>query len=912
MIRMIASTDKGHAKSYFSDALSRSDYYMDDVELGGQIKGKLAVRLGIEGPATKEVFFDLCDNINPVSKKPLTPRTKEERITGYDINFHCPKSVSILESISRDSHIRDAFEKAVSDTMHDIERDVKTRIRKDGVYNDRVTGELIYGSFVHQTARPVEGKLVDPHLHLHAYVFNCTHDPVENRIKAGKWRDIKRDMPFYQAAFQKRLADNLVDIGYKIRKTKNAFEIDGVPQEIINHFSKRTNEIGEIAKEKGITDAKALDGLGAKTRGKKEKGMSLQALKAEWRKEIWKLMDELNLDKNKPIRHAPGKERLMTTSKECLDHAIAHCFERASVISERKILETAYKYSIGKTGPSVQEIADLLKQDQRIFSIKHGERQMCTTKDVLMEEHKMVELAKEGKGKLAPLYIVPPELSLEGEQYLAVYDVLTTKNRVCIIRGAAGTGKTTLMQEAVQHIEKVAKRVTVLAPTSETARDVLRKEGFKEAETVAKFLTDPKLQDKIQDQVLWIDEAGMLGTKDMLNLLSIATKKNARVVLAGDTRQHSAVVRGDALRILNTVGGIEVSEVSKIYRQRDTDYKDAVEHLSKGNVKDGFDLLDKMRAIKAIDPLNPHEELTNEYINTLKRKKTALIVSPTHKEGDAVTAVLRDKLRKEGLIGKKEIKSVRFQNLNLTEAQKNDRHVLAEGQVLQFNQNMPGIKRGSSWTIKEIKDDMIRIQDSQGETRILPSQSGKNFDVFNKQEIALAKGDKVRITRNGYDDEKKRLNNGMTLEVAAIDKKGKLILRNKASKARYKVDPDFGHIAHAYAVTSHASQGKTVDQVYIWQPADTFGDAKQFYVSVSRGRDAVKIYTDDREALLQNVSEVGDRQSALELLGRKDVHGEHIMHREIEKQLTQPKIEKAKNIQSPRKETIDLDYEPRI
>lgn len=271
MIRMIPSTSSGHAKAYFKEALTPSDYYISDQELQGQIKGQLAVRIGVTGPATKEVFFALCENINPILGTSLTPKTRDNRITGYDINFHCPKSVSIIHALSKDEHILEAFERAVTDTMRDIESDSKTRVRKDGAYEDRKTGELVWSEFTHQTARPLEGELPDPHLHSHCFVFNATWDAHEQRIKAGKFRDIKRDMPYYQAAFHKRLADNMVRLGYKIKNMEHSFEIEGVPKQIIDHFSKRSDEIGRIAKAKGITSKKDLDALGARTRGKKTK-----------------------------------------------------------------------------------------------------------------------------------------------------------------------------------------------------------------------------------------------------------------------------------------------------------------------------------------------------------------------------------------------------------------------------------------------------------------------------------------------------------------------------------------------------------------------------------------------------------------------------------------------------------------
>ncbi|MCY1234132.1 hypothetical protein D9M72_467040 [compost metagenome] len=128
---------------------------------------------------------------------------------------------------------------------------------------------------------------------------------------------------------------------------------------------------------------------------------------------------------------------------------------------------------------------------------------------------------------------------------------------------------------------------------------------------------------------------------------------------------------------------------------------------------------------------------------------------------------------------------------------------------------------------------------------------------------------------------------------------------NPVSKNTYHLDRDFGHIDHAHCVTSYASQGKTVDEVFIHQPSATFPatDSKQFYVSVSRGRDSVHIYTDDKIQLLEYASEAGDRQSALELVGSKqnEFVRQHLLDKDRSKE---PTKEKQKNKNSNR-----YDYE---
>ncbi|MEZ0540427.1 MobF family relaxase [Fibrella arboris] len=871
MIRMVQSSSPKQAREYFNSSLRRADYYLNGQERPGCFSGRMAARLGINGPATKNTFHALCEHINPVSGEPLTQRKTANRTVGYDINFHCPKSVSILHALSADDHLLNAFEDSVQETMRDLEADAQTRVRKNGQDDDRITGELLWADFIHQTARPVGGIVPDPHLHAHCFVFNVTFDAVENKFKAGQFRDIKRDMPYYQARFHKILSDKLIGLGYRIRRTATAFEIEGVPPHIVALFSKRTNEIGQIAKDLGITDPATLDQLGARTRAKKQKGLTMTELKAEWRKQITSLGLTDKGEGDQLIRYAPAQHIPFLTPDQCVDHALAVRFERASVMQDRRILETAYRHSLGQPNVTVGQITDSFERDTRILKLMDGAKMLCTTKAVLAEEQQMVKLASQGKGTFPPLYATMPPMALDGEQGDAIAHVLTTPNCVSIIRGKAGTGKTTLMREAVRLIEATGRRVTVVAPTAQAARGVLRDEGFSEAETVAYLLASPALQAALANGVLWVDEAGLLNNADMTALLTLAIRQNARLILSGDTRQHPTIIRGDALRIINTVAGIKSAEVSRIFRQRDPAYRQAVQALSEGNVQPAFTTLNALGAIKPVDPVNPYMTLATDYVTALKRGKTAIVIAPTHHEGDRVTHAIRHKLRQAGQIGKKETAAAQLVNRYLTQAEKSDARNYQPGQIIQFNQNVTGIKRGEQWSVTSIEQSQVMLANGQGQINTLPLKHMAAFEVYQPREINLAKGDSIRITRNGLDATKRRLNNGQLLEVVAVEPTGTIRLKNTISKVSYTLPNNFGHLAYAHCITSHAAQGKTVDEVFIAQPASTFAatNLNQFYVSVSRARDRVHIYTDDAAGLLGRAAETGNRLSALELLKRK-------------------------------------------
>lgn len=878
MLRVNVSQNAAAAKSYYSQGLSHEDYYAKgkSQEIIGNWYGKGATVLGLNGQVDKDQFSALCDNINPLTGEPLTARTNDNRRIGYDLNFHASKSVSIVYSLTQDENILSAFRDSVRQTMCELEKDMQARVRVGGQNNNRDTGNLIYGEFIHTTARPVDG-IPDPHLHAHCFTFNATYDQVEDKWKAGEFGKIKKDASYFEAYFQSSLASKLENLGYGIERTEKGWELAGIDRSTIEKFSRRTQEVETAAFEKGITNAKAKAELGAKTRESKVNNLSLDELQDNWN-------GRLNKEEKATI-YSLGKSSigkavpdLSIKAGESVNMALDHCLERKSVADEREVLREAMRRSYGSCSPDEVLKAYGLKEKD-LFAAKSKDGTMLTTKEAVQEERRLVELAVSDKGNLTPINIgyKIQNLTLNPEQQKAVSHVLSSKDRVTIVEGGAGTGKTTLMKEITNGVEQAGKKLFAFAPSAEASRGVLQSEGFAKADTVAKLFQDKEMQKQLKGNVLWIDEAGLLGVKQMNQVLDLAKIHNTRVVLTGDTKQHSSVERGDALRILTEKSKMRSAKVTEIQRQRNqADYKEVVKMLSEGKHDVALARLDGMAAIKEMaDAKDRYTALAKEYAEDIRAKKSVLIVAPTHVEGDAVTNHIRHELKctsdvkGKALLAEKERQFSVQKNLSFTEAQKQDPTLYREGQSVQFHQNAKGFTRGGIYDVSG-RDEKgnVQVKNAKGEVLTLPLAEKTKFSVFEKTEIGLSQGDRIRITQNGFSDNKKRMNNGNILTVSGFDEKGNIIAHAERSEVAMVISKDYRNFTYGYCSTSHSSQGKTVDKVLIAQSSfSTRASSKeQFYVSISRGKNEISIYTDNKQELREAVQRSTHRKTASEVV----------------------------------------------
>jgi conjugative relaxase-like TrwC/TraI family protein len=882
MLRVTPSTSSSGAKRYFGENLSRSDYYIDGQEIAGLWGGRAAERLGLSGQVGQESYFALCDNLHPATGNQLTPRVKRNRRVGYDWTFSAPKAVSVLYEMSRDGGILEAFQNSYRETLREAEAEMKTRVRSGGTNEDRVTGNMVWAEFNHFTARPVNRR-PSPHLHAHCYVFNTTWDEVEKRWKASQQGDLKRDADYWEAAFHTRFAKRLNELGYATVKKGTSFTLADLPQSITDKFSERRNEIERKAAEMGISDAVGKHAIGYYGREHKTLDQGKAELRAEW-------LARLSPEERDALDHVAaggGRRAREIAPAEAMEYCLDHSFERVSAISEKRLKAEALRYAVGSVLP--EQVDRLSKRDDVVAVDVEGQR-MMTTKKVLSDEVGMLKFAREGHDEFAPFCKdAGPLDGLSQEQKDAAKHVLQSRDRVVGIRGGAGTGKTRMMKVTIAALENAAepggfyRNVFVFAPSAQASRGVLREEGFKNAETLERLLVDEKLQNQTRGQVLWVDEAGMISSRSMQRLFEVARNQDCRIILSGDYRQHSSVEAGDSFRLLESEAGVRLAELRKIRRQTDPQYRKAVEEISRGTAKGvqkGFDRLDRMGAIIEATGDERHKMLVADYLEAAGDGKSALIIAPTHAEGDRLTGELREGLKERGALGQEREFIVR-RSTNWTDAQKRDARNYEPGMVVEFHQATSGVRhrangkrettggfeRGARAVVIQ-GGDTVWLQREDGTRTVLPKEYAARFQVYAIGKLAIAEGDRISIRKNGKTKaaghvSAARLNNGDVFTVGGFTEGGDIRLSES------KVLPKgYGHFDHGYVDTSFASQAKTVDRVFIAAGNESLGAAgkQQWYVSVSRGREACKVYVDSKDDVRDAIARKGERMSAVELM----------------------------------------------
>ena len=869
------------AKKYFREHLAVGDfctvrtteYYAEKRAVVGAWFGEGAARLNLRGIVGESAFLALCDGNDPGTGKRLTLRRNTVRQSDgkrvanrrvfYDFTMSPPKSVSVV-ALMHDHRIVDAHERAVSAALAELEKFAETRVRLGQKRAGRVTGNLVVARFRHDTSREL-----DPHLHTHCIVFNATFDPVENRWKAVETHGMLKAQRFANSVYEHELCRELRVFGYQLRTKENRFEIDGVAPAIIERFSKRHRQIDEetarrVAREgvrgnlKDVRERVAHD-----KRRRKIKESTAERLRDSW-------AGQLNAGEKSAlqslVRRGPGPAPKAADLPALLSWGERHVFERSCVVPEHELLAAALGHGRGQNF-SLAGLREELSRQPTVFALDGGE---VTSGELVRLEMELVAFARQTLRTEPAMRIgFTPVGQLADEQRRAVHKILESRAFITLFRGGAGTGKSFTLREVKRGIEEARQTVIMLAPQRQQVLD-LQDAGLP-AQTLAQFFVSPNLPERT---VIILDEAGQVGIRDLHRLTVMARERGARLILSGDSRQHGAVAASDALVLLERYAGLPVAKLKTIRRQDPrlaatvserkavAAYRAAVRLAAKGYAAEAFDRLVSLGWVHEHTPAENRERLAQAYLAALARKERALIVAQTWKEVDAVNAAVRSALGAAGRLGSA-VELATCRAVDLTAAQKQDANSYAPGTKVFFLRRYGRYRRGDVCPVVGAGERGITLL-KDGRRSTLAYRYGDRLAVLSEQVCAIAPGERLQLRWNGRSLDDKPLVNGELVTVCDIHPDGRLVVENDRG-VRKVLGPDQRLFNYGYAVTSYASQGKTVDTLL-------FSDAgsrpatnqKQWLVTISRARRRTLIFTPDKSALRLAIATDGHRKLAVE------------------------------------------------
>ena len=861
--------------NYLSRHLAANDYYCENETVVGQWVGSGAERLGLTGEirAGDVAFENLRRNRLPDGSGKLTPRDGAARIRFYDFQCSAPKSVSIMAVTLGDERLLAAHDRSAVVAFAELEKFAATQANTVLVRQNRITSNVTAGKFRHTASRAL-----DPQVHTHHVTAAGTWDEASGGWRALTEFEMVRAVRYAGKVYQNELARSCRELGYEIAETRDGrgtvigFEIAGVDEQIRERFSKRRAEvergIEQFTEKHGRTPSPAeIHAIAVETREIKLREATTPAVLTAQRAQLstseWARLVALR-DRAQACSSAQAG---VPRERESVRRAIGHLFERRSVAVGHEIAAESLNQNLGYL--NLRGVHAQLSRAGVVNltgeSFLHA--QIATPRGLALERWSLgfIERGKEMFPALAEASKLDPKLSIQQRE--AAEQVLGNRDQVVCLRGAAGVGKTTVLQSLHACLETAGHTVHYCAPTS-SAADTLRREGIARATTVADFLENVARRESatLDRAVFVVDEAGLASNVQGAAILRLAERHQARVIFLGDSRQHTSVEAGDFVRVLERYAPVQCVELTEIRRQLVSEYRAAIKLMAVGGTLAGLEHLDRCGWLKE-GKASYLRAAAAEFVEKTSggtRMDAALAVTPTWAENRALTTEVRKDLKRLGVLGEGETVAA-LEPLSWTRAEKRRPESYEVGMVVTFNRSGGGFSSGDVGRVVRVEGGRVQIQAKETE-RPLPIRSDI-FDVARVTALEISTGERL-LVRTNY--RREGLLNGDFVTVRAIQS-GVIT----ASDGRVIDTARVRHLSHGYAVTSHKSQSKTADHVIV---AAERLNQKSAYVACSRGRLSCSVHVPDKANLVAWLAD-GERPAAIEVL-RKDTRRDAVHPRD--------------------------------
>lgn len=804
------------------------DYYFQsgsDTALA-EFAGRGAAQLGLGQTPQAGDYEALMSGINPRNGAVFCSKTRETQlntdkktIAGFSTSFNLDKSLSLIyATLPREQQI--IFEKIA---MEATRRTIR-HLEKRGIFTYRTgaqgsmsqPGEVVATNYLHFTNRNQE-----PHLHVHAEIPNLILG-IDGKWRTLDARELYRRQVELAALFDSYLAQSLCrdlpDVAKYLETDpeRSGLVVSGITHETVMNFSSRRREIQKALAEMGAEGAEAARGAAKRTRQAKA-AVDALALRQDWKANLSGL--------------SPTTGDLTPTT---LLKVEAQLFKNSSVFRGHDLDRVAAQLSILHGGPdAINGITVALHRQLgvvRLPSEVQGEP-LYTTELFRQFELDLLSFARKSSSPQPRFSLTDQQIDMalsacEQERGFQLRDEQVQAMRhaadgrqLAIIQGAAGTGKSASLAALKLAYQAAGCRVLGLAPSGAAAAELQKSSGI-DSRTIHSLLI--RLENDSPQQrfsltpndVIIVDEAGMVDTRTLHKLSGFVEKARAKLVLVGDSKQLEAVGSASTLHMLTQQLG--AGRLEQIARQRNQDDRD----ISQAWFSDDADPLGLMsthglfRIADSVTP--PAIELLMADAVSAHTAGTAWDQILLLADRNAQVRELNERVR-EWRLGTGELAAT------------------AE-QVIQVSTD----KRHSR---------LIRL--SPGDRIMLRKNDKLNGNpVFNGDRATLTGLEKSEV---GRDDSGNPIY--QTILQARLDRTGSEIIWNL---------DDYDMLDHSYAMTVHKSQGLTVEGAFYLASEST--DRRSAYVAFTRSKEACPFYLspDSAAGFAERTSDFRAKTTALD------------------------------------------------
>jgi conjugative relaxase-like TrwC/TraI family protein len=904
MMTMSRAISAGKALDYYRQEFtnSKDNYYSEAGEVKGRWSGGLADEWELKDEVLGEQYERLVAGQDPHTGEQLVQAVKaretvnefgEEMITsehraGWDATISAPKSVSLAALVGDDERVRDAHRESVNEALKGFEEYLQAR--GGGDKPAITTGKMVAAQFEHTSSRPDRTNgYAAPQLHTHVVIFNMTQSN-EEKVRSVQPLELYRSQRYATAIYRAHLAEKLQGLGYEIKvdPRTGAPEIKGFSEAYLEESSPRRKEVLKAAEQikerlerEGVTvseNARLKQAAAHNDRASKRydrDAMRERALDLDTKHDNQAASLVRQARERLPLCLA--QEEIATRAQEAVTFARDNAVEREAVADMRQIMTDALRRNLGLTtyGAVTTELRSRQEKGEFIAIMREQRPPETTTQRMLKMEQSNIQTMLNGKGA-RPAIIAPErvsqivataaerqQLKLNDNQRAALEAMLSSQDRISGLQGGAGTGKTTALSVLREAAAKEGYQVRGFAPTTRAARQ-LAESGI-ETETLQKFLRRRKETPPDLKRLFVLDESSLASTKQLHKFFARLEPQD-KVLLVGDVRQHQAVEAGSPFEQLQK-HGMTTAKLCEIVRQRDPKLKQTVAKLSDRQTREAVAELDaRGKVIEIADAQQRLEAMAQAYC---KNPTNTLVISPANRERSELNSLIHRQLQREGKVNRDDHQMKVYVNRqDMTGTERTFANSYRPGEdIIRYNRSsrVYKVNVGDYATViatnHEKNEITVRFEDGHTLTYNPTRLSG--VSVYNQAERAFAERDRIQF-RAPFTE--KRIVNGELGSITKLEPDQIRVALDNGREVTFHPEM-FRHIDHGYAVTSHSSQGLTVDRVLV--NADTTESERLLndrmaYVAVSRARDEALIYTDSAQNLRETLNRGTNKEMALE------------------------------------------------